>query len=205
MRVAVLGTANYANNAEFGGAGGWRCVGRLSRPPSRIHDVLQSFQGQSQTVELRDRRVPLWAAGSLRLLHGGLGPAGGFSPISPRTTTWAQARSPATASIAGISRSFDRTSGSLDNAFTFYLTNIIPQAADLNQGPWALLENYLADRARLDNRESRHHRRRGGNRDTQKRRQDRDPHEYVEGGADCAARPWAGRRPFVPGCRSDYP
>ena len=52
-----------------------------------------------------------------------------------------------------LARSFDRTSASLDNAFTFYFSNIVPQAADLNQGPWALLENFLGDLARFQNRE----------------------------------------------------
>ena len=52
-----------------------------------------------------------------------------------------------------LARSFDRTSASLDNATTFYFTNIIPQAADLNQGPWADLESHLGDLARFQNRE----------------------------------------------------
>ena len=52
-----------------------------------------------------------------------------------------------------LARSFDRTAGSLDNATTFYFSNIIPQAADNNQGPWAALENELGNRASTDNRE----------------------------------------------------
>lgn len=52
-----------------------------------------------------------------------------------------------------LARSFDRTAGSLDNAFTYLFSNIIPQAADLNQGPWAEMENDLGDFARFDNRE----------------------------------------------------
>ena len=52
-----------------------------------------------------------------------------------------------------LARSFDREAGSFDNAATFYFSNIIQQAADLNQGPWAALENYLGDLARLQNRE----------------------------------------------------
>lgn len=52
-----------------------------------------------------------------------------------------------------LARSFDRTAGSLDNATTFYFTNIIPQAADNNQGPWAAMENYLGDLARFQDRE----------------------------------------------------
>lgn len=50
-------------------------------------------------------------------------------------------------------RSFDRTSANLDNAYTFYLSNVAPQASDLNQGPWAELENFLGDQARLQNKE----------------------------------------------------
>lgn len=52
-----------------------------------------------------------------------------------------------------LARSFDRTSASLDNAFTFYFSNIVPQAADLNQGPWASLETFLGDLVRFQNKE----------------------------------------------------
>jgi endonuclease G len=52
-----------------------------------------------------------------------------------------------------LARSFDRTAGSLDNAFTFYFSNIVPQASDLNQGPWANMENFLGDLARFSNKE----------------------------------------------------
>ncbi|MET0937105.1 MAG: DNA/RNA non-specific endonuclease, partial [Luteibacter sp.] len=50
-------------------------------------------------------------------------------------------------------RSFDRTTGSLDNARTYLFSNVVPQAADMNQGPWANLENYFGDLARLQGRE----------------------------------------------------
>src|SRR4029079_9483930 len=52
-----------------------------------------------------------------------------------------------------LARSFDRTTGSLDNARTFLLDNIIPQASDQNQGPWAALENDLGDLARIHDKE----------------------------------------------------
>ena len=52
-----------------------------------------------------------------------------------------------------MARSFDRTAASLDNAVTFYFTNIVPQAADLNQGPWAVLENDLGNMVRFDNKQ----------------------------------------------------
>jgi endonuclease G len=52
-----------------------------------------------------------------------------------------------------LARSFDRTRGTLDNARSFYFSNIIPQAADNNQGPWAQHEIFLGDLARVQNKE----------------------------------------------------
>jgi DNA/RNA endonuclease G (NUC1) len=52
-----------------------------------------------------------------------------------------------------LARSFDRTVGQLDNAQTFYFSNIIPQFADNNQGPWAQHENYLGDLAEAQGKE----------------------------------------------------
>ena len=37
----------------------------------------------------------------------------------------------------------DRTSSVEANSSTFYMTNMIPQSPALNQGPWAVLENYI--------------------------------------------------------------
>ncbi len=51
-----------------------------------------------------------------------------------------------------LARSFDRTAESLDNAATYYFSNIIPQAADLNQGPWKILEDDLGDSAYVGNK-----------------------------------------------------
>lgn len=52
-----------------------------------------------------------------------------------------------------MTRSFDRTTGTLDNARTFYFSNVVPQAADLNQGPWANMENYLGALAQNSDKE----------------------------------------------------
>lgn len=46
-----------------------------------------------------------------------------------------------------MARSADRTVTNGENARTFYLTNIVPQTADLNQGVWAQFENQLGDSA----------------------------------------------------------
>jgi DNA/RNA endonuclease G (NUC1) len=47
-----------------------------------------------------------------------------------------------------MARSADRTAANVDNAGTFYLSNIVPQQADLNQGVWAQFENALGDSAK---------------------------------------------------------
>ncbi len=47
-----------------------------------------------------------------------------------------------------MAKSADRTATNLENASTFYLTNIVPQKADLNQGVWQSFENALSDSAR---------------------------------------------------------
>ena len=52
-----------------------------------------------------------------------------------------------------LARSFDRTAASLDNARTFYFSNIVPQAADLNQGPWSAFETYLGNLVRTGGKE----------------------------------------------------
>jgi endonuclease G len=45
----------------------------------------------------------------------------------------------------------DRTATPSDNQATFLMTNIIPQAPDNNQGPWAELEDYCRDLVRQGN------------------------------------------------------
>lgn len=50
-------------------------------------------------------------------------------------------------------QSESRTTTEQENAATFLLSNILPQAAENNQGPWNDFENWLNDRARLDGRE----------------------------------------------------
>ena len=52
-----------------------------------------------------------------------------------------------------LARSADRDAGSLDNAITYYFSNIVPQAAANNQGPWSKLETYLGNLADNDNKE----------------------------------------------------
>ncbi len=50
-------------------------------------------------------------------------------------------------------RSADRTVTNAENGSTFFLSNVVPQTADLNQGVWAAHEIFLADLARVSNKE----------------------------------------------------
>jgi DNA/RNA endonuclease G (NUC1) len=153
-RVAVASaTAQYAGNAEFGEpADGDASDDFIVRHP-------QYTASYNST-----RNTPNWVSYNLEATH--FGPEDRcdcftFDPSLPATfTRYTTADYTGAGAIAGygidrghLARSFDRTSASLDNAFTFYFTNIIPQAADLNQGPWAIMENHLGDLARLQNKE----------------------------------------------------
>jgi DNA/RNA endonuclease G (NUC1) len=47
-----------------------------------------------------------------------------------------------------MARSADRTASDLDNAHTYWFSNVIPQAAKVNQGPWAQEEIFLGNFAK---------------------------------------------------------
>ncbi len=152
-RVAQLGSASYAGNAEFGEP--------TDADPSDDFIVRHL---EYTTSYNRNRGEPNWVSYDIDASH--FGPEDRcdcftFDPSLPadvpRYTTADYTGAGAAAGFGidrgHLARSFDRTSGGLDNAFTFLFSNIVPQASDLNQGPWAVLENYLGDRARFDNRE----------------------------------------------------
>jgi DNA/RNA endonuclease G (NUC1) len=153
-RVAVASTtAQYANNAEFGEPGD-------SDPTDDF--IIERPQFTSSWNP--NRGSPNWVAYEFDATHfGAEDRCDCFTmdvelPASlPRLTT---ADYTGAGEFHGygidrghLARSFDRTAGSLDNATTFYFSNIIPQAADNNQGPWAQLENHLGDLARMQDRE----------------------------------------------------
>ena len=50
-------------------------------------------------------------------------------------------------------QSESRTTTTQENAATFLMSNIVPQAANNNEGPWLKFENYLNDLARQQNKE----------------------------------------------------
>lgn len=79
---------------------------------------------------------------------------GKFAPDPELPSTW-QIR-PSDYKGSGYDRghlcpSGDRTASRDANNATFYMSNMLPQTADLNQHPWADLENYLRDQIRAGN------------------------------------------------------
>ncbi|HEX6637624.1 MAG TPA: DNA/RNA non-specific endonuclease [Steroidobacteraceae bacterium] len=154
MTVAVASTsAQYANNTEFGEP--------MDADPSDDWIIERPQYTSSWNP---NRGSPNWVAYEIDATHFGSEDRcdcftmdAELPATLPRLTT-------ADYTDAGafhgygidrghLARSFDRTAGSLDNATTFYLSNIIPQASDQNQGPWAQLENDLGNLARNDGRE----------------------------------------------------
>ncbi len=155
MAVATAGTtAMYGNNTEFGDP--------TDADPS---DDFIVRRAQYTTSYNKNRGTPNWVAYDLDASQFGSNvdrcDCFTFDPDLPASFThFTTADYTGAGAFAGfgidrghMARSFDRTSGSLDNANTYYFSNIVPQAADLNQGPWAILENFLGDLARTQNKE----------------------------------------------------
>jgi DNA/RNA endonuclease G (NUC1) len=154
-RIAVASTtASYIGNAEFG----------EPTDADASDDFILRSHAQYTLSYSKTRGTPNWVSYEIEASH--FGPEDRcdcftFDPALPADFThYTTADYTGAGTFHGygidrghLARSFDRTSASLDNAMTFYFSNIIPQAADLNQGPWANMENYLGDLARFQNKE----------------------------------------------------
>ncbi len=152
--AAASTTALYANNTEFGD------------PADR--DASDDFiirRPQYTASYNKNRNTPNWVSYNLEATHFGsqvdrcdcfthdaLLPSS-FTRLTTADYTGAGAAAGFGIDRGHLARSFDRTAGALDNATTYYFSNIIPQAADNNQGPWANMENALGDLARFQNKE----------------------------------------------------
>jgi DNA/RNA endonuclease G (NUC1) len=145
-------TASYLGNAEFG-----------EPTDADASDDFIIRRAQYTTSFNGTRGIPNWVTYNLEATHFGgedrcdcftFDPElSAFSPYTTADYTGAGAAAGYGIDRGHLVRSFDRTSGSFDNASTFYFSNIIPQAADNNQGPWAQFENFLGDLARFSDRE----------------------------------------------------
>jgi DNA/RNA endonuclease G (NUC1) len=152
--VAVASTtAQYGGNAEFG----------EPTDSDPADDYIVRYPQYTASYN-PNRGTPNWVAYDLDATHFGaedrcdcftMDPAlpSSFTQLTTADYTDAGAFHGYGIDRGHLVRSFDRTSGSLDNAYTYLFDNIVPQAADLNQGPWAAFENFLGDEARNDDRE----------------------------------------------------
>jgi DNA/RNA endonuclease G (NUC1) len=152
--VAAAGTtAQYGGNAEFG----------EPTDADASDDYIVRYPQYTASYN-PNRGTPNWVAYDLDATHFGsedrcdcftMDPAlpANFPQLTTADYTDAGAFHGYGIDRGHLVRSFDRTTGSLDNAYTYLFDNIVPQAADLNQGPWAAFENFLGDEARNDDRE----------------------------------------------------
>jgi len=157
--VATLGgTAEYVGNAEFG----------IPTDGNSSDDFV--ITRDQYTISYNpNRNTPNWVSYEFDASHfqapGGDNidrcdcfthdPAlpGSFTHLTTADYTGAGAFAGYGIDRGHMARSFDFTSGTLDNARSYYLSNIIPQAAAVNQGPWKILEDTLGNLARFDNKE----------------------------------------------------
>lgn len=146
-------TAIYEGNAEFGEP-------TDSDPGDdfivRRTQLISSFN--------KSRGTPNWVAYELEASHFGnetrcdcftFDPAlpADYAPYTTADYTGAGAFHGYGIDRGHLARSADRDAGSLDNALTYYFTNIVPQAADNNQGPWSKLETHLGNLASTGSKE----------------------------------------------------
>lgn len=155
METPTVGNTTYADPAEFG-------LPVDNDPSDDVLITRREFTGSWNGT----RGIPNWAAYGLVGEQVGAGAdrcncftfdsqaeALGFPRYNTADYTGAGAFAGYGIDRGHLVRSFDRTAGSADNAATYLFSNIIPQAADNNQGPWAQHEIYLGDLARVDNKE----------------------------------------------------
>jgi len=153
--VATLGgTADYRGNAEFG----------VPTDADASDDFIISREQYTLSYN-RNRNTPNWVSYEFDATHFGASvdrcdcfthdPAlpSSFTHLTTADYTGAGAFAGYGIDRGHMARSFDFTSGTLDNARSYYLSNIIPQAAAVNQGPWKLLEDSLGNLARFHDKE----------------------------------------------------
>jgi len=90
--------------------------------------------------------IPNWVSWHLGSPDLGSAPRSDFHTDTTLPSGWYRV-TPTDYTNSGYDRghmcpSADRTATTTDNYATFYMTNIVPQAPDNNQGPWAALESY---------------------------------------------------------------
>lgn len=106
----------------------------------------------------KTKAIPNWVSWQLNQSWLGEAPRqNDFRPDDALPSSWDHIK-PSAYTNSGYDKghmtpSADRTKTVADNSATFLLTNILPQAPDNNQGPWADLEDYCRDLVNQQNKE----------------------------------------------------
>jgi DNA/RNA endonuclease G (NUC1) len=149
-----------ANLSTYGGGGG----GTDTTTSSSVHTILGNPSNAASDVNLptnylmekaqyvmsyhRDKGTANWVAWHLNASWiGSTARQDDFRADATLPAGWYQVGS-TSYSGSGYDRghmcpSADRTATVADNSSTFLMTNMVPQAPNNNQGPWANMENYL--------------------------------------------------------------
>lgn len=149
-----------ANLSTYGGGGG----GTDTTTSTSVHTILGNPSNAASDVNLttnylmekaqfvlsyhRDKGTANWVAWHLNASWiGSTARQDDFRADATLPSGWYQVGS-TSYSGSGYDRghmcpSADRTATVADNSSTFLMTNMVPQAPNNNQGPWASMENYL--------------------------------------------------------------
>lgn len=167
LNIDDVAVGDYSGGTTGGGTGGGGTTGgnpnNGGTPTTSIHLTMGNPSGalkdvtaitnymlekpQYITSHHRDRGIPNWVSWYLSSAWVGSTPRqDNFRPDTSLPSGWYQVGN-TDYTGSGFDRghlcpSADRTLTVTDNSATFFMTNMMPQAADNNQGPWANLENY---------------------------------------------------------------
>jgi DNA/RNA endonuclease G (NUC1) len=151
IHVATEGPAVYANHVEFG----------TPTDGDASDDYIISRREFTSSFN-QNRGIPNWVSFNIEGTHFGeadrcncftYDPLLPFASYKTSDYTGAGAFHGYPIDRGHLARSADRTAGTMDNARTYYFSNIIPQAAANNQGPWARMENAIGALAEDQNKE----------------------------------------------------
>jgi DNA/RNA endonuclease G (NUC1) len=157
-------TTVYSLTATLSTYGGGGSVGSDTTTSTSVHTILGNPSNAANDINLpanylmekaqyvlsyhRDKGTANWVAWHLNASWiGSTARQDDFRADATLPAGWYQVGS-TSYSGSGYDRghmcpSADRTASVADNSATFLMTNMIPQAPNNNQGPWANMENYL--------------------------------------------------------------
>lgn len=137
-------TADWSGNLEFGTP--------TDNNPADDHIITHDQFTSSYSYE---KNTPNWVSAKIDASHYGSGSdrcdCFTFDPAVPSNLYFTTNAYTGVGSIwnrGHLLRSADVEATPSDNAIAYYFSNIAPQSAQMNQGPWAVEENFIGDLAK---------------------------------------------------------